>query len=119
MNDNIASRPPHPGAATVISIQTDTHNTRGDNNQYYQGHTDITWSPTTVTGLRLASEEFNLTRDIGLLTLMENVFDVVPISYLQWTTTGGSSSALAAAEFLMKEMRGRACRGTPWSGQAV
>ena len=38
---------------------------------------------------------------------------------LQWTTTGGSSSALAAAEFLMKLMRGSACRGTPWSGQAV
>ena len=79
----------------------------------------VTWRPTTVTGLRLASVEFNLTRDIGLLTLVANVFDLVPISYLQWTTTGGSSSALAAAEFLMKEMRGRACRGTPWSGQAV
>ena len=55
-------------------------------------------------------------RCIGLLTLGGKCF---LISYLQWTTTGGSSSALAAAEFLMKEMRGRACRGTPWSGQAV
>ena len=76
VNDNIASRPPHPGAATVISIQSDTHNTRGDNNQYYQGHIDITASwlshmeVISVTGLRLVSEEFNLTRDIGLLTLM-------------------------------------------------
>ena len=27
VNDNIASRPAHPGAVTVISIQSDTHNT--------------------------------------------------------------------------------------------
>ena len=33
--------------------------------------------------------------------------------YLQCTTMGPASRALAAAEFLTNETKGRACRGTP------
>ena len=40
-------------------------------------------------------------------------------NYLQCTTIGPASKALAAAEFRTNDTRGRACKGTPWSGQAV
>ena len=41
------------------------------------------------------------------------------LSHLQCTTMGPASSWLAFDEFRTKVTRGRAWRGTPWSGHAV
>lgn len=51
--------------------------------------------------------------------MLQDIFLIHDVSYLQWTTMGPASGGLQAFTRLRKARNGVGCSGTPWSGQAV